>query len=439
MSPSNRRQGRRRGPGIKEYLLALVVTIATGLAVGVLVGEAYAPSPAVDATDPTASESSAPSLGSSFSFSPRLTDAMNVLVMATDVNYTVRGGRRVMGLTGNTDTMILARFDPAGEQVRALSIPRDTRVPIPGHGIFKINAANPYGGPVLAAQVVADFLGVQVDRYVLLNTRAVVQIVDALGGIEIFVPKRLYYNDWAGNLHINVQKGWNTLDGRQAHDFLRFRHDELGDIGRVQRQQAFVQAVLKKMLMPANLLKTPELLAVAKENLETNLSNEELLKLVTLSKDLDRERVQMAMVPGVATSIDGVSYWVANENATRRMVSSFLIADAAAEALPPRMYRVAIRDGVGDRTGTRTMKREILGLGYGRIDMDGLAPQLGLAETQIIAQNADLPGAKQLAESLGVGKVVMAATGNIYADYTVVIGRDWIQRQAAESSTQGRR
>lgn len=435
MTPRVRRQARRRGPGLKEYFLAMLVTVVSGLVAGIIVGEAYAPRPVIDlGSDPTASEpTSAPGLGSVFSFSPRLQGPLNVLVMATDVNYTVRNRRRVLGLTGNTDTMVLARFDPASGQVRAISIPRDTRIAIPGRGIFKINAANPYGGPVLAAQVVADFLGVQVDRYVLLNTRAVVQIVDALGGIEVYVPKRMVYHDYAGNLHINLRKGWNVLDGRLAHDFLRFRHDELGDIGRVQRQQAFVQAVLKKFLMPSVLLKTPELLGVAKDNLETNLSNEELLKLVTLGKDLSRERVQMTMVPGNATNIGGVSYWVADEGNTRRMVEQFLVAEAAGEPLPVARYSVAIRDGVGDRSGVRALKSEVRTLGYGRVELDGLAPQLGLAETQVIAQSADLAGARRLADSLGVGRVVVAATGNIYTDFTVVIGRDWLQRLAARA------
>lgn len=411
----------------------MAVTVVAGLGVGVLVGEAYAPAPAAMANDPTATEpgGTQPSQDAGFSLVPRLTGPLNVLVMATDVNFAYKGGKRVMGLTGNTDTMILARFDPATAQVRAVSIPRDTRVPIPGHGTFKINAANPYGGPTLAARVVADFLGVQVDRYILLNTRAVVQIVDALGGIDVFVPKRMYYNDWAGNLHINLTKGWNKLDGKHAHDFLRFRHDELGDIGRVQRQQAFVQAVLKKYLTPGNLIQTPRLIAVAKENLETNLTSEELLKLVTLGKDLDKDRVQLTMVPGSAQTVDGVSYWIADERSTRRVVDSFLTAQTVSEAKAPRFYKVAIRDGVGDRGGARSLRAVVAQAGYGGVEMDGLAAQLDQPETQIIAQTADLAGAQALANALGVGKVVVAATGNIYADYTVVVGRDWAARQSA--------
>jgi LCP family protein required for cell wall assembly len=432
MNRRNKRTGRRRGPGWKEYLLAMAITVLTGLVVGVLVGEAFPPGDKGDAIgqDPTASDKSDGGLP----FVPHLKEPMNVLVMATDVNYTVKDGKRVMGLNGNTDTMILVRLDPGSSQVRMLSIPRDTRVPIPGHGTFKINAANPYGGPALSARVVADFLNVQVDRYVLLNTRAVVQIVDAMGGINVFVPKRLHYNDFTGHLHINLNKGWNFLDGQHAHDFLRFRHDELGDIGRVQRQQAFTQALLAQYMTPLNLLKTPQLLAVAKENLETNLSNQELVELATWAKDIKREDVQLCMVPGVAQTIEGGSYWVADQDGVQRVVGSFLTGDAPQEAKSPAYYKIAIRDGVGDRQSMRRMRKLLAGTGYGAVELDGLAPEQGQAETQIIAQKADVAGAKALADALGVGKVVVAATGNIYTDFTVVIGRDWLDREAAPAA-----
>jgi LCP family protein required for cell wall assembly len=429
MSRRNRRTGRRRGPGWKEYALALVITVLTGLVVGILVGEAFPPAPGKDPSqDPTAQENGG--VAGMFGV-PRLNSAMNVLVMATDVNYTVKDGKRVMGLNGNTDTMIMLRMDPASGQVRMLSIPRDTRVPIPGHGTFKINAANPYGGPTLAARVVADFLNVQVDRYVLLNTRAVVQIVDALGGINVYVPKRLRYNDYAGKLHINLQKGWNLLDGKNAHDFLRFRHDELGDIGRVQRQQAFMQALLAQYMTPANLLKTPQLIGVAKENLETNLTAEEMVQIATWGKDIDRENVKMTMVPGVAATIDGGSYWVADAEGTQRVVEGFLQGETVQAAKAPAYYKVSIRDGVGDRSGTRAMRGVLAQAGYGVVDLDGPAAEQGQAETQIIAQKADIAGAQAIAEALGVGKVVVAATGNIYTDFTVVMGRDWLDRRAA--------
>ncbi|MDB5101556.1 MAG: cell envelope-related transcriptional attenuator [Cyanobacteria bacterium RYN_339] len=432
MSP-RKRPARRRGPGWKEYFLAMCVTVLTGLVVGVLVGEAYTPGDGASKGDPTANEGGGLLSGFSpknFTLVPTLRDPLNVLIMACDVNFVEKNGKREMGLNGNTDTMIVARFDPATEQVRMLSIPRDTRVPIPGHGTFKINAANPYGGPALSARVVADFLNVTVDRYVLFNTRAVIQLVDAIGGINVNVAKSMNYDDWSGKLHIHLKKGPNHLDGQKAHDFLRFRHDELGDIGRVQRQQQFLQAVVAQYMTPANLLKTPQLLGVAKENLETNLTNDELVKLCTWGKDLRRDKIQLTMVPGSATTIDQVSYWVADEVATRRVVSGFLQASGTDETRSPRAYKVTIRDGVGDRSSVRNLKRVITEAGYGSVDVEGQAPDLGQAETEIIAQNADLAGARSLADRLGVGKVVVAATGSIYSDFTVVMGKDWLAHEA---------
>ncbi|HEY9722526.1 MAG TPA: LCP family protein [Oscillatoriaceae cyanobacterium] len=417
----------------------MAITMLAGLGIGMLFGGAFGsltgmpfgnPDKDPTAADQSASQAAAPHGG--FSLLPHLDQPMSLLVLACDnTDKEISSGRRVIGMRGNTDSMILVRFDPSDHEIRALAIPRDTRVPIPGHGIFKINSANPYGGPNLSMQVVSSFLGTPVDKYMLINTRAVIQIVDALGGVDMYVPKRLYYNDWSGHLHINLHKGMNHLTGQEAHDFLRFRHDELGDIGRVERQQMFFQALMKEFMTPANLLKVPQLLAVAHDNTETNLSADELFKIVGWGKDLSRHDVQMSMVPGSAQTIDGVSYWVADDQATRRTVDQFLLHTTPAEARAPHDYRVAIRDGVGDYVASHALRRALVEAGYGEVAMDGYAAEMGQDQTEIIAQNADIAGAKALAQTLGVGKVVVAATGNIYTDFTVVVGKDWVGRVAS--------
>jgi hypothetical protein len=142
-----------------------------------------------------------------------------------------------------------------------------------------------------------------------------------------------------------------------------------------------------------------------------------------------RDNVQLTMVPGVAQTIAGGSYWVADPETTQRVATTFLTGESG-EAREPAYYKIAIRDGVGDRSATRRMRKALREGGYGAVDLDGLAPEQNLAETQIIAQKADIAGARALAESLGVGKVVVAATGNIYSDYTIVMGRDWLDRPA---------
>jgi LCP family protein required for cell wall assembly len=359
---------------------------------------------------------------------PRLDAALNVLFMATDVEIELRGGRRVAGLRGNTDTMILARLDPPRNQIRLLSIPRDTRVPIPGHGTFKINAANPYGGPRLAQEVVASFLEVPVDRYVVINTQGVIQLVDALGGVNVYVPKPMHYDDNTGGLHIHLDKGWNHLDGRRAHDFLRFRHDDQGDIGRVQRQQAFMQALMSQYLTPINLLKTPRLLAVARANMETDLTSDELVKVVGWAKDLERNQVSQAMVPGREAVIGGGWYWDPDVEGTRRVVEGFLIGASPEAARSPSSYRISLLDGVGDRKALERLRLKLQGAGYGTIEVEGRAAQLERDHTEIVAQNADEAGAEALATALGIGQVVVASTGVLGTDFTVIMGRDWLER-----------
>ncbi|MDB5099829.1 MAG: Cell envelope-related transcriptional attenuator domain containing protein [Cyanobacteria bacterium RYN_339] len=253
MARRNRRRDPIKGPGGLFFFCSVWLAGLAGLAGGFLFDQGYWSPPETRPSPPGPIAATAAPRG----LIPRITAPMTVLFMATDVDYELRNGKQILGLRGNTDTMILARLDPARNQARLLSIPRDTRVPIPGHGTFKINAANPYGGARLAVETVSGFLGVPVDRYMVINTQGVIQLVDALGGVNVFVPRPMNYDDNTGKLHIHLDKGWNHLDGRHAHDFLRFRHDDQGDIGRVQRQQAFMQAVMGQYLSPMNLLKTP--------------------------------------------------------------------------------------------------------------------------------------------------------------------------------------
>lgn len=422
-------RGRRRGPARSTYLTALIMAAAMGLAGGfgleaVLASGSPAPAPLASPGEPVAAATVAPSpLG----LLPTLEQPLNVLFMATDVSWEYRGGGRTPGLRGNTDTMMLARFDPQRGDARILSIPRDTRTPIPGHGTFKINAANPYGGPTLAVRTVGQLLDVPVDRYVLINTRAVIQLVDALGGVEIYVPKDLNYDDWSGKLHIHLKKGPNRLDGQQAHDFLRFRHDDLGDIGRVQRQQLFMQAAVRQLLTPANLLQVPRLAGLVKQNMETDLSTGELIRLATWGRGLDGSKVRMTMVPGREGLIAGGWYWVPELGAAHRLVEGFLMGRTVAEARAPGRVRIALRDGVGDRQALARLKKALAGAGYAWVEEAGRDARLGHEITQIIAQNADEAGAEELAAALGVGEVVVAVTGELSSDVTIVMGRDWLE------------
>ena len=212
---------------------------------------------------------------------------------------------------GRSDTLMFLNF--SDDRVSLLSIPRDTRVYIERRGYEKINAAYAIGGEELTRQTVEDFLGVGVDRYVKVDTHAFPKIIDELGGIDIYVERDMKYEDpWDddGGLVINLRQGFQHLDGKAAVEFVRFRDSE-GDVGRVRRQQAFMKALAEKITSPEIILKLPQILSVAVDAVETDLSLSEMLAIAGTLKSAESEgNIQTGVVPGYLQYIDDVSYLV---------------------------------------------------------------------------------------------------------------------------------
>ena len=193
-----------------------------------------------------------------------LTRPVNILLMGMSVlppdvqnppteTKNLRYLPQVNSFDGLADVMLLMKFDPETKKVTMLSVPRDTRTEIEGHGIRKINAANVEGGPALTAKTVSNVLGgVGIDRYIRINVLGVGKLIDALGGVTVYVPKDMKYQDDSQHLYINLKAGKQHLNGDQALQLLRYRHDELGDIGRIQRQQIVIRALIDQTLNPAN-------------------------------------------------------------------------------------------------------------------------------------------------------------------------------------------
>ncbi len=218
---------------------------------------------------------------------------------------------------GRSDGMLLVRLDPSDRSIKMLSIPRDTQVPIPNYGVTKINSANVYGGAALAQEVVAEKLnGVEIDRYVRVDTSGLAALVDALGGVEVNVPKRMKYVDKTQKLNIDLYAGLQTLNGQQAEGFARFRHDEEGDIGRIQRQQIILKAVKAKIANPMVVLHLPDLINVMQKHVDSNLSFDEMMSIATFAMTLKPEQIQSSSLKGRPSDPNEFrfSYWIASPN-----------------------------------------------------------------------------------------------------------------------------
>ena len=262
----------------------------------------------------------------------KATDKSTVLIMGVDIRKDD---------VGRSDTLMIATIDPRLDQATLLSIPRDTRVKIRGRGYDKINAAFAYGGVRLTESTVENFLGIDIDHYVLINTGSFVKIIDAIGGVDIDVEKRMFYEDpWDddGGLVIDLYPGEQHMDGKTAVTYVRYRDSE-GDIGRVKRQQAFMAACMDKVTSPEIIPRIPKIAREVIDAVETDMSLRQLLELAGALNAAQKNGLETDMVPGYPLYIDDISYWIPDVELLR-----ISVADALGIAVDPYLRERFERD-----------------------------------------------------------------------------------------------
>ena len=223
----------------------------------------------------------------------------NILVMGTDFVYDRPYHQtNQTDHDGNSDTIILLNINPISDRFTLMSIPRDTLVEIPGYGERKLNAALPFGGPKLAIETLKNNFGIRVDHYITIHPNALIQSIDALGGINVFVDRDMFYQDRAAKLDINFKEGWKNLSGQEAMAFIRFRMEARGDIARAERQQRFLGEVFKKIVSPASLPKLPILAGILVSNLKTDMPLTQSIQVLNFIRLSKRSHQQFITFPG---------------------------------------------------------------------------------------------------------------------------------------------
>ena len=245
------------------------------------------------------------------------------------------------GDVGRSDTLMLAAVDEEHGRAALLSIPRDTRIEVGSYGYDKINHAYAFGGHEMTLASVSALVGVPITHYIMVDTSSFERIVDAVGGVDIDVEKRMYYEDpWddGGGLVIDLAPGEQHMNGARAIQYVRYRDGE-GDIGRIGRQQHFMRALLAQLLSPQVLPRLATVVDEVKNAVDTDLTTRQLLTLATRLKDMEAGGVSMQMVAGTPAYLGDVSYWIPDLVETRRA----LFAGVGKE-LPERMQEAAERD-----------------------------------------------------------------------------------------------
>ncbi len=209
----------------------------------------------------------------------------------------------------NTDVMFTVELKNGITQIT--QVPRDTFIESEKLGTIKANALYELGGIDTAKAQVAQLVGAPVERYLKLNLNAVAKVADALGGVVIDVPKRMHYTDQTQGLYIDLQPGPQKLKGKDLEGFLRFRHDELGDLGRMERQRLVLAKVFEKLAQPSTLASLPALLKIAGDDVITDLSPIELTQLLG---GMAHTKLSTQRLPGRPYWQDDLSYWMPNSN-----------------------------------------------------------------------------------------------------------------------------
>lgn len=250
-------------------------------------------------------------------FSGDVSERFSILIAGTDMDYQ---GQR-------TDTMFLGFIIPEIRKVELFSLPRDSRVNVENHGIRKLNSAYSCGGVSALTQAVEQNFLIKIDHHIVVNIDGFVNIIDILGGVTIDVEQDMNYDDVRGNLHIHLKKGIQLLNGQKAMEYVRFREKLFADLGRIKRQQKFLEALTSKFKDPEIIWKLPAIIREIRNNVKTDLSYETILKLANRFRNIDQSCLRIRTVPGEAQYIGKVSYFIADMEKFRSMLDETINGD----------------------------------------------------------------------------------------------------------------
>jgi len=266
--------------------------------------------------DPRAERALAPQDGT------MLSNPSNILVLGAD-----NGSKSRQGAVARSDSIMIVHTDPDNHKIALLSIPRDLRVEIPGHGQDKINAAFAYGGPTLAIKTVQDVTGLPINHVVVVDFATFDEVIDALGGVSIYVPKPILSNKFecprATQAACDRWKGWHfkkgeqTMDGKRALIYARIRENQLdpgeSDITRGERQQAVVSAMADKIVSFKEYLKAPFNGDDIVKPMSTDLSAAQILELAWVKFRTPSDGQLRCRLGGTASNIGGIDYIIGSE------------------------------------------------------------------------------------------------------------------------------
>ncbi len=224
---------------------------------------------------------------------PRFDGYTNVLILGLD------DGADVSATEGKkADTIMVASLDNATGRLRVISIPSGTLVNYAGQGETRLNQLYAAGGAPLMVRQIDSLLGISIHQYIAIDMRTFSELIDTLGGIDIYVETNMDYDDPDAGLSLHLKQGYQTLSGDQAQQYLRYRGSELGEFGRIERQQKFVKALYQRVLQLDTLTKLPQIARIFQNRVETSTEIFDSAHLANVLRSISSDTPQMIRLPG---------------------------------------------------------------------------------------------------------------------------------------------
>ncbi len=393
----------------------------------------------------------------------------NLLILAEGLDYDYTANDIEFSTNSRSDMIKAINLDFVNRGAYVVSVPRDMLASWPDGSKHKINQAQSDGGPKLAQKVIANFLGIPgFDRYAILRSDATKDLINAIGGVDVYVKTsdclqdhtgctggRIDYDDSWGHLHIHLTEGMHHLDGDAAVGYGRFRHDWCSDPCRIMRQDQVMMAALDKLRGDKlnTLLHAGNILAVVRRDIQTNLTNNEMLVLGSYFAGMPQKDLHFAKIPytGDVMLADGDDL-IPDDAAKAKMVQNMLVAPPTPVASPdamalagimPSTLRVDVRNGSGISGAARLVATQLRKAGFTIGDI-GNASIEDLDKTEIDEHSkvtwagakvrSALPAALQNAPISASGSDASGATATP-SDVTVVVGKDLAAAIVATSAS----
>lgn len=270
-----------------------------------------------------------------------------------------------------TDTIMLAGYNPDTNQAFLLSIPRDTFIgnnEATAGGFDKINALY-QKNPQKTVNAVEKLTGVNIDYYITVKNQALVDIVNSIGGVEFDVPINMDYDDSSQNLHIHLKSGYQKLNGDQAEQLVRFRHNNNGttysasygdnDEGRMRTQREFLKVVATKVIKTNNLEQLKNVVSAVFNNLETNITLNKMLGYAPFVIDFNINNLQMEQLPGNPSKMNQLWFYKADTEKTRELIDGYIEKMGLTEADKKKCLNDHTKKSTTTKKNTNTRKNTV--------------------------------------------------------------------------------